>query len=69
MKVCLPGLINNAVRQLENTGDKGTAYLLKCLGEHLEELRDDHSRIQEFFDLYAPSNAPKDKFKSKPTEQ
>jgi hypothetical protein len=52
MKVSLPGLLATAARSCRSLGDKGTAYSLTELANHLREVREDHSRLQEFFDLY-----------------
>jgi hypothetical protein len=52
MKVSLPGLLKNAANQCKKTGAGVTAGSLTELAKHLREVREDPSRLQEFFDLY-----------------
>lgn len=63
MKISLPGVLIRAAESCERSRDaRHLGYSLRLLLRHLRELRDDPSRLGEFFDCWAddatPSAAP-----------
>lgn len=57
MKISLSGFLIRAAERLEATRDmKYLGFPIRQLLDHLRELRKDHSKVGEFFDLYVDSD-------------
>jgi hypothetical protein len=53
MKISLSGVLDRAAEQCARSRDvKYLSFALRELNKHLEMVRDDRSRVDEFFDLY-----------------
>lgn len=57
MHISINGVLMRAAERVEKTRDsKYLGWSLRQLLDHLRELRKDHSKVGEFFDLYTDSD-------------